>query len=183
MPALPADVRRKWAEMGLSPAATTTLTQHPAYVRFFEETVARVPHPVKAANWIMTEVLRDTKAHGLTATFPVTPVQVAELLALVESGDISGKQAKEVHAAIVGTSDSPGKIVEARGMRVVSDEGALRALCERVIAANVKQAGEYRSGKKGLLGYFVGQAMKETKGSANPKVVSDLMQKLLDGGG
>jgi aspartyl-tRNA(Asn)/glutamyl-tRNA(Gln) amidotransferase subunit B len=182
MPALPAELRRTWVEqLGLSPATALTLTQHPAYVRFFEQTIAVFPHPVKAANWIQTEVLRDTKAHGLDAAFPVTPAQVAELLALVEKGDISGKQAKEVHAAIVGTSDSPAKVVEARGMRVVSDAGALTALCERIVEANAKPVAEYRAGKKGLLGFFVGLAMKETKGSANPKLVSELMQRALDG--
>jgi aspartyl-tRNA(Asn)/glutamyl-tRNA(Gln) amidotransferase subunit B len=180
MPALPAALRYKWAaELGLSPAAAQTLTQHPGYVAFFEATLAAFPHPVKAANWILTEVLRDAKVHGLQASFPVTPDQTAELLSLVESGDISGKQAKEVFAAITGTHQSPAKVVEQRGMRVVSDEGALLALCERVVAANPKQAAEYRAGKKGLLGYFVGQAMKETRGSANPKLVSDLMQKVL----
>jgi aspartyl-tRNA(Asn)/glutamyl-tRNA(Gln) amidotransferase subunit B len=181
MPRLPAEQRQKWtAELGLTAATAQTLTQHPEYVRFFEETLARFPHPVKAANWILTEVLRDTKVHGLGATFPVTPAQVAELLSLVESGDISGKQAKEVYSEIVGTENSPAKVVESKGMRVVSDESALRALCERVVAANPKQAAEYRSGKKTLLGFFVGQAMKETRGSANPKLVSDLMQKVLE---
>ncbi|MND05267.1 Aspartyl/glutamyl-tRNA(Asn/Gln) amidotransferase subunit B [compost metagenome] len=63
----------------------------------------------------------------------------------------------------------------------MSDEGSLRPLCERLVAANPKQAAEYRSGKKGLLGYFVGQAMKETKGSANPKLVSEILTKILDG--
>ncbi len=182
MPRLPAELRHKWtAELGLPAAAAQTLTQHPAYSLFFEAAVARFPQPVKVANWILTEVLRDTKAHGLEATFPVTPEQVAELLELVESGDISGKQAKEVYAAVVGTKDSPAKVVEQRGLRVVSDEGALRALCERIVAANPKQTADYRAGKKTLLGFFVGQAMKETRGSANPKLVSDLMQKALDG--
>jgi aspartyl-tRNA(Asn)/glutamyl-tRNA(Gln) amidotransferase subunit B len=181
MPSLPADLRKAWvAERGLSPASTATLTQHPAYVKFFEQTIALFPHPVKAANWIQTEVLRDTVVHGLGAKFPVSPAQVAELLSLVEKGDISGKQAKEVHAAMSGTETPPSAIVEQRGMRVVSDEGALRPLCERIVAANAKQAAEYRSGKKGLLGFFVGQAMKETKGSANPKLVSDLIQKILE---
>jgi len=183
MPALPGELRARWtAELGLTPAAASTLTQHPEYVRFFEETVSRFPHPVKAANWIQTEVLRDTKLHGLGATFPVTPAQVAELLGLVEKGEISGKQAKEVHSLMAGTTESPGAIVERLGMRVVSDEGALRPLCERIVAASAKQAAEYRAGKKGLLGFFVGQAMKETKGSANPKLVSEMIQKILDEG-
>jgi len=157
------------------------LTQHPAFARFFQDTIRLFPHPTKAANWIVTEVLRDTKTHGLDASFPVSPSQVAELLSLVESGGISGKQAKEVHSAMIGTTESPLKVVEARGMRVVSDEGSLRPLCERLVQSNPKQAAEYRAGKKGLLGYFVGQAMKETKGSANPKLVSDILTKILDG--
>lgn len=183
MPALPEALRERFTKaLGLSPAAATTLTQHPKISQFFEETLKAFPHAVKAANWIQTEVLRDTKTHGLDASFPVTPAQVAELLALVEKGDISGKQAKEVHLALVGDpSKRPEAIVAERGMKVVSDEGALRAAVEKIIAANPKQVVEYRGGKKGLLGYFVGQVMKETKGSGNPKLVSEIVTKLLEG--
>jgi aspartyl-tRNA(Asn)/glutamyl-tRNA(Gln) amidotransferase subunit B len=182
-PPLPAAVRERWVkELGLTLAQASTLSQHPATVRFFEEVRLTFPHPVKAANWIQTEVLRDTSFHGLVATFPVTPAQVAELLSLVEKGDISGKQAKEIHQAISGTKDSPAQVVEARGMRVVSDDTALRPICERIVLASPKQAAEYRSGKKGILGYLVGQVMKETKGSANPKLVSDILQKLIEDG-
>jgi aspartyl-tRNA(Asn)/glutamyl-tRNA(Gln) amidotransferase subunit B len=182
MPALPEALRDRFTkELGLSAAAAATLTQHPEVTRFFEQTLAAFPHATKAANWIQTEVLRDTKTHGLKATFPVTPAQVAELLALVEKGEISGKQAKEVHLALVNRPElRPEAVVAERGMKVVSDEGALRTACEKVIAANPKQVAEYRSGKKGLLGYFVGQIMKETKGSGNPKLVSEIVTKLLD---
>jgi aspartyl-tRNA(Asn)/glutamyl-tRNA(Gln) amidotransferase subunit B len=182
-PPLPHAVRTRFvSELGLSPAQANTLSQHPATVRFFEEVLQAFPHPVKAANWIQTEVLRDARSHGLVATFPVTPRQVSELLALVENGDISGKQAKEIHQGISGTDKSPAVLVAERGMRVVSDEATIRPLCERVVAANEKQVAEYRAGKKGILGYFVGQVMKETKGSANPKLVSELVQKLLEEG-
>jgi len=182
LPEPPRALRRRWVEsLGLPPAAAATLTQHPEFARFFESAIALFPQPVKAANWIVTEVLRDTKTHGQSASFPVTPSQVGELLALVDKGEISGKQAKEIHAAIAGTSDSPLKVVEARGMRVVSDEGSLRPLCERLVEANPKLAAEYRAGKKGLLGFFVGQVMKETKGSANPKLVNEILTKILDG--
>jgi aspartyl-tRNA(Asn)/glutamyl-tRNA(Gln) amidotransferase subunit B len=182
MPPLPEALRERFTKgLGLPLTTATTLTQHPEITRFFEQTLAGFPHATKAANWIQTEVLRDTKTHGLKATFPVTPAQVAELLSLVEKGDISGKQAKEVHLALVGDpSKRPEAIVAERGMKVVSDEGALRGAVEKIIAANPKQVAEYRSGKKGLLGYFVGQVMKETKGSGNPKLVSDLVTKLLD---
>jgi aspartyl-tRNA(Asn)/glutamyl-tRNA(Gln) amidotransferase subunit B len=181
LPKLPQALRERYVtDLGLSPATAATLTQHPKVTAFFEDTIARFAQPIKAANWIQTEVLRDTKTHGLEAQFPVTPTQVAELLALVEKGDISGKQAKEIHLAIQGTDRSPEAEVTARGMKVVSDEGALAAACEKILAANPRQVAEYRSGKKGLLGYFVGQIMKETKGSANPKIVNDLVQRMLD---
>src|ERR1041385_4200568 len=153
MPELPRALRKRWVDsLGLSQAAAATLTQHPAFSKFFEETVGKFPEPVKVANWIVTEVLRDTKTHGQSASFPVTPSQVAELLALVEKGEISGKQAKEVHASIAGTTESPLRFVEARGMRVVSDETSLRPLCERIVQSNPKQAAEYKSGKKGIMG-------------------------------
>jgi aspartyl-tRNA(Asn)/glutamyl-tRNA(Gln) amidotransferase subunit B len=182
MPELPRSMRKRWVEeLGLQSAAAATLSQHPAFSRFFEDVVEAFPNPTKAANWIVTEVLRDTRTHGQDAAFSVSPAQVAELLALVEKGEISGKQAKEVHAAITGTDESPARVVEARGMRVVSDEGSLRPLCEKLVLANSKQAAEYRAGKKGLLGYFVGLVMKETKGSANPKLVSEMLTKILEG--
>jgi aspartyl-tRNA(Asn)/glutamyl-tRNA(Gln) amidotransferase subunit B len=182
-------------ELGLAPSAAATLAQHPGVVRFFEETIARFPQPagqsaqraapanlpVKAANWILTEVLRDAKVHGVDAAFPVSPAQVADLLALVERGEISGKQAKDIFQAVLGSEKMPADVVRERGMRVVSDESALLPLCERLVAENEKQAAQYRAGKKGLLGFFVGQVMKETGGSANPKLVSELFERILGG--
>jgi aspartyl-tRNA(Asn)/glutamyl-tRNA(Gln) amidotransferase subunit B len=167
----------------LSAATALTLTGHPGYVRFFEQACALFNEPVKVANFFANEVLRGAKLHGLTATFSVTPEQVAELLKLVDSGEISGKQAKEVFAAIENTGKSPRAVVEERGMKVVSDTGELTLICERVVAANPGQAASVRAGKKAVLGYFVGQVMKETKGSANPKIVSELLEKIIAAGG
>jgi hypothetical protein len=98
----------------------------------------------------------------------------------VDTGKISGKQAKEVYAAIAGTDRSPSEIVKERGMEVVSDASALEAICQRVVEANPKQVAGYKSGKTGLLGFFVGAVMKETKGSAEPTMVNELLKKLLD---
>jgi aspartyl-tRNA(Asn)/glutamyl-tRNA(Gln) amidotransferase subunit B len=179
---LPVAMRQRYVEkLGLTPAAAATLTQHPGYARFFESACAGFPHPVKVANWVVNEVLRGASTHGLKAKFSVKPEQVSELLALVESGDISGKQAKEVYAAIEGSDKSPKAVVEERGMKVVSNASELKAVCERVVAANPSQAASYRAGKKGVLGFLVGQVMKETRGSANPKLVNELLEKLLTG--
>jgi aspartyl-tRNA(Asn)/glutamyl-tRNA(Gln) amidotransferase subunit B len=180
---VPADIRRRWVEtLGLAPAASMTLTQHPEVARFFERTVALFPEPIAAANWIQTEVLRGTELKGLAARFPVTPEQVAELLALVRAGEISGKQAKEVFGAIEGTDRSPRAVVEERGMRVVSDEASLRELCRGLVDAHPKEAALVRGGKQGVLGFFVGKVMKETGGAADPKLVSRILGELLQGG-
>jgi aspartyl-tRNA(Asn)/glutamyl-tRNA(Gln) amidotransferase subunit B len=176
---LPAQRRARYVSLGVSEGAAATLTSHPGIARFFDQVVELFPHPQKASNWIVTEVLRGTKTHGLEASFPVSAGQVAELLKLVESGDISGKQAKDVYLAIEGTSESPLAVVEARGMRVVSDDSALRPIIQKVIADHPAAVETYRSGKTGTLGFFVGQVMKLTKGSANPKLVSDLLTELL----
>jgi aspartyl-tRNA(Asn)/glutamyl-tRNA(Gln) amidotransferase subunit B len=172
-------VRERWIQKGVPAATAATLSQHPGYVRFFDAVSSKLDSPVKAANWIANEVLRGAAVHGLSAKFSVQPDQVAELLALVEKGDISGKQAKEVYAAIEGTDKRPNDLVAERGMKVVSDESALRAACEATIAKFPDQSASVRAGKRGVLGFLVGQVMKETKGSANPKLVNELLEKLL----
>ncbi|HEY4106719.1 MAG TPA: Asp-tRNA(Asn)/Glu-tRNA(Gln) amidotransferase subunit GatB [Polyangiaceae bacterium] len=180
---LPVAVRKRWvAELGLTPAAAQTLTGHPEYARFFEDVLKRFKQPVKAANFVANDVLRGAKSHGLSASFTVTPAQVAELLALVDAGEISGKQAKEVFSALENHPEIKAQaVVEQRGLRVVSDSGALEAVCKQLIEKNPSQAASLRAGKKGLMGFFVGQVMKETGGSANPKLVNELLEKLLGG--
>jgi aspartyl-tRNA(Asn)/glutamyl-tRNA(Gln) amidotransferase subunit B len=176
---LPAAMRKRFVDaLKLPPAAALTLTQHPGYARFFEAACEGAGDPVKVANFFVNEVLRGAKVHGLDATFSVNPAQVRELLGLVDAGEISGKQAKEVYAAIEGSERSPRAVVDERGLRVVSDTGAIQAACERVIAAFPEQVASVRAGKKGVIGFLVGQVMKETKGSANPKLVSEMLEKL-----
>ena len=179
---LPQAVRKRWVEqLGLTPATAQTLTQHPEYVSFFEAVCEIFKQPVKVANFVANDVLRGAKSHGLQASFTVTPAQVADLLGLVESGEISGKQAKDVYAALEGSDRSARAIVAERGLRVVSDSAALEVLCQQLIEKFPSQAASLRSGKKGLMGFFVGRIMKETGGSANPKLVNDLLEKLLGG--
>jgi aspartyl-tRNA(Asn)/glutamyl-tRNA(Gln) amidotransferase subunit B len=176
---LPQATRRRYVEqLGLAPAVAQTLTGHPATVRFFEAVCRIFPEPKKASNFVVNEVLRGAAIHGIRATFSVTPEQVGELLGLVESGAISGKQAKEVFAALENTDKRPQQIIEERGMKVVSDTGELEAVCQRVLAAHPTQAESVRAGKKGVLGFLVGQVMKETKGSANPKLVNEILERL-----
>lgn len=176
---LPEDIRRRYAQLGVSEEAAGTLTQHPQYALYFDRVLEKFSHPVKAANWILTEVLRDTKCQGLKAEFPVSADQVAGLLSLVESGKISGAQAKKVHSALVGTDQTPAEVVEKLGLSVVSNLDELRPICEQLVADHPKNAASYRGGKQGLLGFFVGQVMKQTRGRANPKLVSQLLVEIL----
>ncbi|HEY3236131.1 MAG TPA: Asp-tRNA(Asn)/Glu-tRNA(Gln) amidotransferase subunit GatB [Polyangiaceae bacterium] len=179
---LPAAIRRRWVQkLGLSAAAALTLTQHPEYVRFFECALALYPDPVRLANWMQTEVLRGAKTHGLRAEFSVSPEQVAELLRCVERGAISGKQAKQVFAELENTHRTPGEIVEKLGLSVESDAGELTALCQKLVEEHPTQAASVRAGKKNVLGFFVGQVMKETRGSADPRLVTQILESMLGG--
>jgi aspartyl-tRNA(Asn)/glutamyl-tRNA(Gln) amidotransferase subunit B len=183
MPELPEAKRRRFTDtMGLTPYAAQVLTAHPVVAAFFEDTSRRHAAPTKVANFIQSEILGDVQTHGLEAKIPVSAAQLAALLGLVDAGTISGKQAKEVYAAIANTADMPADIVARLGMQQVSDAGEIEALCKRLIEENPKQAEQLRAGKASLTGFFVGLAMKATKGSANPQLVNEQLKKLLGPG-
>ena len=178
---LPEARRQRYVrELSLSRAQATTLCQHPRTVDFFEQVLARFDDPVKTANFVLTEVLRGAKFHGLEAEFTVTPPAVAELLGLVETGKISGKQAKEVFALLeTDPTKSAHAIVQERGLEVVSDAGALESLLKELMQNNPKQVASIRAGKTNVVGFFVGQVMKATGGSADPKLVTDILTRLV----
>jgi aspartyl-tRNA(Asn)/glutamyl-tRNA(Gln) amidotransferase subunit B len=181
MPELPSAKRRRFVDtMGISPYAAHVLTGHPRIAELFEESAKLHGQAVKVANFVQSEVLGDVQTHGLDASLPVTAPQVASLLKLIDEGAISGKQGKEVYAKMAGTGRAPQDIVSALGMRQVSDSGAIEEICRALIARSPKQVEQLRAGKANVLGFFVGQVMKETKGSANPQLVNDVLKKLLD---
>jgi aspartyl-tRNA(Asn)/glutamyl-tRNA(Gln) amidotransferase subunit B len=176
------------SELGLTPYAAHVLTQHPRISGFFEEAATILPDAPLVANFVQSEVLRDVTTRGLEATFPLTAPQVAEILRLVGQGKISGKQAKELYAhakgkakdAGPGADISPAALAAELGMSQVSDPSAIEAACKAVVANNPKQVEQYLSGKTGVFGFFVGQVMKATKGSANPQLVNDTLKRMLD---
>jgi len=182
LPELPRAKRDRFvAELGLTPYAAQVLTGHPRVAAFFEEAATLHQDGPKVANFVQSEVLRDVVTRGLSADIPVTAKQIADLLKLVDSGKISGKQAKDIYAKMKGTDAAPSALVAELGMAQVSDPKAIEATCAKVIADNPKQTEQYRAGKHGLFGYFVGQVMKATKGSAKPQLVNDTLKKLLGG--
>jgi aspartyl-tRNA(Asn)/glutamyl-tRNA(Gln) amidotransferase subunit B len=189
LPELPRAKRARFVDaLGLTTSAAQVLTTHPRVAGFYEATTALHGDPVRVANFVQSEVLRDVVTEGLAAVIPVSPKQVAELLLLVDGGTVSGKQAKEVYARLVAArraspdapedEPSPLSIVKELGIAQVSDEGAIEAACKKAIDSNPKQSAALRAGKTALLGFFVGLVMKETGGSANPKLVNETLRRL-----
>ena len=180
LPELPWAKQARYETLGLTAYDARVLTSHPAIAALFEQALAGYGGDAKKlGNFLQNEVLSGVKLHGLSAELPVTATQLAELLKLVDAGTISGKQAKEVYALLVGTDRAPGDVVKERGKAVVSDEAEIERLCADVLAANPKNVESYRAGKTGLFGFFVGAVMKATKGSASPEVVNRVLKKLL----
>src|SRR5262249_42209775 len=156
MPELPRDKRKRFvSEMRLTPYAANVVTSHPRIAAFFEEAATLHGDPIKCANFIQSEVLRDVVTHGLSAEIPVTARQVAELLKLVDAGKISGKQAKELYAKLQKTDRNPSDLVAELGMEQVTDVAQIEEVVKRIVDANPKQAESLRGGKVGLMGYFV----------------------------
>jgi aspartyl-tRNA(Asn)/glutamyl-tRNA(Gln) amidotransferase subunit B len=168
-------------ELGLPANAAQVLTGHPRIAAFFEEAATLHGDPVRVANFVQTEVMRDVTLHGVRAELPVTPKQVAEMLKLVDGGKISGKQLKELYAKVKGTDAAPASVVAEMGMAQVTDPKAIEDACAKVVVDNPKQVEQWRAGKKGVFGFFVGQVMKATKGSANPQLVNEILERLLAG--
>jgi aspartyl-tRNA(Asn)/glutamyl-tRNA(Gln) amidotransferase subunit B len=194
LPELPAAKRARYvATLGLTEADASVLTGHPRVAELFETVaqglVARQQGKLvadvagkRAANFIQAEVLRYVETSGLEATVPVTAEYLTELLALVEAGDISGKQAKAVLTDVIATGKSPAKVVQEKGLVQVSDTAAIESAARDVLAAHADNVALYRSGKTNIMGFFVGQVMRAMKGAGNPRLVNDVLKKLLEEG-
>lgn len=133
------------------------------------------------ANLVINDVTAHLNAH---ADFdledsPLTPARAVALVRLVAEDAISSKQGKEVFAAVLEEGKDPADVVKERGMEQVSDAGAIEAVVDAVLAANPDKVAQYQGGKTGLIGFFVGQCMKETRGQGNPKVINELLVKKL----
>lgn len=174
MPELPDERKERFlAEYGLPEGDAVLLTATREIADYFEEVVRLGAHPKKAANWIMSELLRELKGEEFTSC-KVTPEHLANLVSLVESNVISGKIAKTVFSEMMLTGKSPKDVVEEKNLVQVSDEGELLAIIRKIIVDNPAQVEEFRGGKEKILGFFVGQLMKKTRGQANPQLANKL---------
>lgn len=177
LPELPDERRERYiADFGLSSTDAQYMTNDKDISDYFEKVVEAGADPKASVNWIMGEFASQLSNAGIEISkAPVTPENLAKLLALIAKGTISGKIAKKVFAEMWKDGADPEEIVKAQGLVQISDTGALKELVVKVIANNPKAVEDFKAGKKKAVGALVGQIMKETKGKANPKVINELL--------
>lgn len=181
IPELPEARRTRFGEQyGLSAEDALLATQTRPFAEFFESTVKIFNQPKAVFNWMMGDLTRLLKRDGREIReCPVRPELLAKMLQLVDQGTISGKIAKDVFEKMYQTGSDPEAIVAEQGLRQISDVSQLEQIIHGVLESNPKEVEAYRAGKEGLLSFFVGQAMKETRGQANPKVLNEILRAKL----
>ncbi|MBI5120445.1 MAG: Asp-tRNA(Asn)/Glu-tRNA(Gln) amidotransferase subunit GatB [Rhodospirillales bacterium] len=182
LPELPDEKKDRFVrDYGLSPYDAGVLVVDRASADFFES-VAKGRDSKLAANWVMGDFFGALNSTGKTIeTSPVSAQNLGDLIDLIGDGTLSGRLAKDVFALMVETGKSPAALVEEKGLKQVTDTGAIEAVIDQVMAANADKVAEYRSGKDKLFGFFVGQVMKASGGKANPGMVNDLLKSKLAG--
>ncbi|MDQ2101738.1 Asp-tRNA(Asn)/Glu-tRNA(Gln) amidotransferase subunit GatB [Azospirillum isscasi] len=182
LPELPDDKKARFiGEYKLSPYDANVLVSEKARADFFE-TVAKGRDPKLAANWVTGELFGYlNKAGKEIEESPVSAENLGGLIDLIADNTISGRIAKEVFEAMFETGEKAADIVEKKGLRQVTDTGAIEASIDSVLAANADKVAEFRSGKDKLFGFFVGQVMKATQGKANPALVNEILTAKLKG--
>ncbi|HUX63246.1 Asp-tRNA(Asn)/Glu-tRNA(Gln) amidotransferase subunit GatB [Sulfuricella sp.] len=184
LPELPQAMRERFmSEFGLPAYDAGILTTSRELAAYFEDTVNALGGEAKlSTNWIMGDLSAQLNKEGLEITnSPIAAGQLAGLLKRIVDGTISGKIAKEVFAAMWAGEGDADAIIEAKGLKQVSDSGAIEKIVDEIIAANPAQVAEYRSGKEKVFGFFVGLAMRASKGKANPAQLNEILKKKLAG--
>ncbi len=181
LPELPEAKKQRFiATYGLSERDSEILTAEKELADYFDACAAAFDDAKMCANWVMGEVQRRRNEDGLSvAQIPVAPQRLAGLLKRIADKTISGKIAKTVFDEMWSSDSDADSVIEAKGLKQVSDSGAIEKMVDDVIAANPQQAQEFSAGKDKLLGFFVGQVMKASKGKANPAMVNELLRKKL----
>jgi aspartyl-tRNA(Asn)/glutamyl-tRNA(Gln) amidotransferase subunit B len=184
LPELPEAMRaRLMRDYGLSEYDARTLTASRALADYYEAVASEVADKKLAANWVMGEVSAALNAADMSIeSAPVRPARLAALLARLADGTINAKGAKELFAALwAGEAGEIDALIEARGLRQISDTGAIETLIDEVLAANAKMLEEFRAGKEKAFNALVGQAMRATRGKANPAQVNEILRRKLAG--
>ncbi|MCE5243614.1 MAG: Asp-tRNA(Asn)/Glu-tRNA(Gln) amidotransferase subunit GatB [Syntrophobacteraceae bacterium] len=181
LPELADAKRERFAEeYGLPAYDAQVLTSSKALAQYFEAVVSGFPQPKIVSNWMMSELLRELKRDEREIeSCPIPPENLAGLLKLIDEGIVSGKIAKTVFEEMYTTGKAAEAIVKEKGLTQVKDEGAIEAIVDAVLAENPSEVEQYRGGKEKLMGFFVGQVMRKSKGKANPQLVNEILRKKL----
>ena len=181
LPELPDDKKARYiADFGLNAYDASVIVSDKANADYFEVLLAAGADARLATTWMTAELFgRLNKIEKSIEESPVSPKDLAGLIALIHSNEINGKIAKDVLDDMIATGKDAATIVLEKGLKQVTDDGAIRALIQQVIDGNPDKVTEYRSGKDKLFGFFVGQVMKVSGGQANPAMVNDLLKDML----
>jgi len=180
MPELPAQKRIKYQEAGLSEYDANVIVDQMETALFFDKMLELGANARIASNFLMGEITAYLKEEHITIDkTKITPESLTQLIQLIEKGTISNNIAKTLVMTLVKDGGNPAEIVEKQGLGVISDENAIKEICQKVVDNNPGQVAAYKGGKQQLFGFFVGQVMKETKGRANPQSVNAILKDLL----
>ncbi len=181
LPELPAEKRRRFVDQyGIPEYDAGILTASRSLADYYEECVRLSSEAKTVSNWIMGDLLRELKKDDREIDeCPVTPRHLASMLRMIKQGTISGKIAKAVFEEMYRTGEDPEKIVKEKGLVQLTDVEEIQGIIRGVLEENAKLVEDYRKGKEQLLGFFVGQIMKATRGKANPQLVNELLRKSL----
>jgi len=182
LPELPEARKKRYiSEYGLPEYDASILTGSKALADFFEDAVKNTDNAKAVSNWIMGDLLRTLKEKEMEAEqIPFPGEYLAKLVTLIDKGTISGTIAKKVFEKMFNQGKDPEVIVKEEGLEVVSDESALVAVVKKVLENNPQSVADYKSGKEKAFGFLVGQAMKETKGKANPQMINKILREELE---
>ena len=181
LPELPDEVKLRFKKMyGLDDYFSEILTEEKHVSQYYDNACEIHNNPPAIANWITTELFGRLNKEGMNMDdCAISPENLSMLVKYIDEGLISGKIAKTVFDEMFSTGSTPKSIIEAKGLVQVSDPKAIEEVVTRVLAANPTQLADYRQGKTKMLGFFVGQIMKETGGKANPKLVNEILERKL----
>ena len=181
MPELPDPIKARFmAQRGLDATAAELLVAEQERSIHFEEMVACGAEPEAAANWLLNQHLGRVNKEGVSfAGAPVSAAANAAILKMMRDGSISGKIAKQLYDLVWQTGEDPARLVEERGLKQMTDTGAIERIVDEIIAANPKQVAQVKTKPK-TLGWFVGQVMQKTSGKANPQAVNAILRDKLE---
>lgn len=180
MPELPAQKRARYQGLGLSEYDANVIVEQMGLALFFDKILELGATPKIAVNFIMGEIAAYLKEDHIEITdTKLTPENLAELISLIEKGTISNNIGKQIIIEMMKDGTKASAIVEKKGLSQITDEGAIKEIVQKIVDANPAQVQAYKNGKTNLLGFFVGQVMKETKGRANPKTVNELLREII----